>query len=40
MAFSGTLLTIGSTAISGLRSYSVQYNKLWKDAERNMAGNI
>lgn len=40
MAYSGNLLQISGTAISGLRSYSVQYNKLWKDAERNMAGNI
>lgn len=40
MAFSGNLLQIGNTTISGLKSYSVQYNKLWKDAERNMAGNI
>ena len=40
MADSGNLLQISGTAISGLRSYSVQYNKLWKDAERNMAGNI
>ncbi|MBR2586999.1 hypothetical protein IKE71_01335 [Candidatus Saccharibacteria bacterium] len=40
MAFSGTLITIGGTALPGVKSYSVQYNKLWKDAERNMAGNI
>ena len=40
MAYSGNLLQISGTTISGLRSYSVQYNKLWKDAERNMAGNI
>lgn len=40
MAYSGNLLQISGTTISGLKSYSVQYNKLWKDAERNMAGNI
>ena len=40
MAFSGNLLQISGTTISGLKSYTVQYNKLWKDSERNMAGNI
>lgn len=40
MAYSGTLVKINNTAISGLKAYSVQRNKLWKDSERNMAGNI
>lgn len=40
MAFSGQLLTIGNQVVTGLKSYNIQYSKLWKDAERNMSGNI
>lgn len=40
MAISGDLLKIGTTTVVGLKEYKVQYAKLWKDAERNMAGNI
>ena len=40
MAFAGNLLTINGNNISGLKEYDIQYAKLWKDAERNMAGNI
>lgn len=40
MAFSGSLLTIGSTALPGLKEYKVTYAKLWKDAERNMSGTV
>lgn len=40
MAYSGNLLTIGNAVVTGLKSYDIQYAKLWKDAERNMAGNI
>ncbi len=34
------LLVIGSTNISNISSYEVQYNKLWKDADRNMNGDV
>ena len=34
------LLTIGSVDISNISSYEVQYNKLWKDADRNMNGDV
>ena len=34
------LLTIGSTDISNISEYEVQYNKLWKDADRNMNGDV
>lgn len=40
MAYSGDLLTIDGNKIVGLKTYEVQYNKLWKDSERNMAGNM
>ena len=41
MAYSGETLTIAGTAMSGkVKEYKVQYAKLWKDAERNMNGNI
>ena len=36
MAYSGTLLKINGTTINGLSGYKIGYNKLWKDAERNM----
>lgn len=34
------LVKINGTTLPGLKEYSVQRNKLWKDSERNMAGNI
>ena len=37
---SSKLLTIGTTDISNISSYEVQYNKLWKDADRNMNGDV
>lgn len=37
---SGDLITIGGTAMPGLKEYKVGYNKLWKDAERNMNGDV
>lgn len=36
----GNLITINGTAIPNLTKYVVAYNKLWKDAERNMNGDI
>ena len=36
----GNLLKIGNTNISNLVEYEVQYNKLWKDADRNMNGDV
>lgn len=40
MAFSGNLLTINGTAIPELKTYRVGRNKLWKDADRNMNGDV
>ena len=40
MAFSGNLLTINGSAVTGLKSYNVEYAKLWKDADRSMNGTI
>lgn len=40
MAFSGTLLTINNTALPGLKEYKLTYAKLWKNAERNMNGDV
>lgn len=37
---SGDLLKINGTTIPGLREYKVSYNKLFKDAERNMNGDV
>ena len=34
------LLKIGNTNISNISEYTVQYNKLWKDADRNMNGDV
>ena len=34
----GYLLKINGTAVPNLTKYVVSYNKLWKDAERNMNG--
>ena len=35
-----TLLKINSTTVPGIKSYRVEYNHLWKDAERNMSGSV
>lgn len=40
MSHSGSLLTIDGTRIPGLKEYKIGHNKLWKDAERNMNGDI
>ena len=40
MIYSGDLLKINGTTISGIVSYKVGRNKLWKDAERNMEGDV
>ena len=40
MAYSGNTLTISGTNLTEIKGYKVQYAKLWKDAERNMNGNI
>ena len=37
---SGDLLKINNTTIPGLKEYKVGYNKLWKDADRNMNGDV
>lgn len=37
---SQNLLKIGNTNISNISEYEVQYNKLWKDADRNMNGDV
>ena len=37
---SSNLLKIGTTNISNISEYTVQYNKLWKDADRNMNGDV
>lgn len=38
--FNGNLLQINATAIPELRTYKVTRAKLWKDADRNMNGDI
>lgn len=38
--YSGNLLTIDGTAITELVNYKVTRAKLWKDADRNMSGDI
>lgn len=40
MAYSGDLLKINNTKIVGLKEYKVTYAKLWKDADRNMNGEV
>jgi len=40
MAITATLITIAGTAFSGLKEYTVEYNKLWKEADRNMNGDV
>jgi len=34
------LLRINGTDVSNICEYTVEYNKLWKDAERNMMGDV
>lgn len=38
--YSGDLLRINGVRISGLSGYKINREKLWKDAERNMNGNV
>ncbi|MDO4978752.1 MAG: hypothetical protein Q4E47_01180 [Candidatus Saccharibacteria bacterium] len=40
MPYSGNLLKINGTTLPGIKGYKVTYAKLWKDAERNMNGDI
>lgn len=40
MAYSGNTLVISGTNLTEIKSYKVQYPKLWKDAERNMNGSV
>lgn len=40
MIYSGNLLTISGTSIPELKQYKVTRAKLWKDADRNMNGDI
>lgn len=40
MGYSGNLITIDGVRIPGLKEYKIGHNKLWKDAERNMNGDI
>lgn len=35
-----TLLLIDNTAVPGLKSYEVQYSKVWGDQSLNMAGDV
>lgn len=40
MIYAGNLLTVNGIAIPELKTYKVTRNKLWKDADRNMNGDI
>lgn len=40
MAITARLLKINGTDITNISEYTVQYNKLWKDADRNMNGEV
>lgn len=40
MPYSGKLLKVEGVTLPGLRDYKVTYAKLWKDAERNMNGDV
>jgi hypothetical protein len=40
MIYSGDLIKIGNTTIPNIVKYKVGRNKLWKDAERNMNGDV
>ena len=35
-----TLLKVNNTTVPGIKTYRVEYNHLWKDAERNMSGSV
>lgn len=38
--FSGTLLKIDNQDVPGLKSYEVQYQKVWADSSTNMMGDV
>lgn len=40
MIYDGNLLKINNTVIPSLKSYKVGRNKLWKNADRNMNGDV
>lgn len=40
MSYSGNLIKINNTTIPKIVSYKVGRNKLWKDADRNMNGDV
>lgn len=40
MTYSGNLLKINNTVIPCIKSYKIGRNKLWKDADRNMNGDV
>ena len=40
MSYSGNLIKINNTIIPKIVSYKVGRNKLWKDADRNMNGDV
>lgn len=40
MIYSGDLIKIAGNKISAITNYKVGRNKLWKDADRNMSGDI
>lgn len=40
MPFAGTLLLIDNQAVPGLKSYEVEYEKMWADQNINMAGEV
>lgn len=40
MAYSGTLLLIDAQQVPGLKSYTVSYEKLWRNQSTNMAGDL
>lgn len=40
MAITATLINIGGTNFTNLKDYTVEYNKLWKDSDRNMNGDV
>lgn len=40
MAYSGDLLKIDNTTVPGLKSYEVQYSKVWAEQSENMSGDF
>lgn len=40
MIYDGTLIKINGTVIPAIVNYKVGRNKLWKDADRNMSGDV